>query len=112
MYPLGTMNPNELINPSEAVWIENEIGQAATRAGKALADLLGKQPPKEAIVVAVGREILKPAMIGIARLRYRPKITDTAKWYGQLVANRSKWVEGFTDLHQRALCSMKKAVNS
>lgn len=112
MYPLGTMNPGELIKPSDAVWRENEIGHAARGAGEALANHLGKQPPQGAIVVPVGKEIPKPALIGIARLRYRPKITDTSKWFRQLVEKRDKWVEGFTELHQRALRSMKKAVNS
>lgn len=118
MHALGPHSIDD-IKPGDAFGIEQEIGTAAKRAGQALARELYALGRLSRVVsdhelytswiIPIARHITKPTVLGIARLRYRPKISDTAKWYGQLVGTQDAWIQGYDGIYQRTLSPSEKA---
>lgn len=113
LHPLGSLFPDkEKLRENDASWPEFQIGMAAREAGEALARHVPKKAPRGLWVIPVLSHIAKPTMVGIARLRYRPKISDTAKWYGTLMGKKEGWIKGFGEVTQMALSMNKKAANA
>ena len=123
LHPLGPIDDRDLdgANPSDALVIEREIGMAAKKAGRALwfelitsgkaSRGLSETEELDPLLVPVAAHIAKPTVVGIARLRYRPKVSDTAKWFGQLVGSREGWLKGYGEVYQRTLSVDEKAVS-
>ena len=96
--------------------IENRIGFAAHEA--ALSLLSEKQKSwvySEAfIVVPVPRHWAKVQVIGIARLRYRPKTSMTAAWWADLQTKGDEYVRGYEEIadpSRRAPASKRLAIS-
>jgi hypothetical protein len=88
-YGLGTSNG-----------IEDRIGIAAHEAGLRLltpgqADCVRE---KDSRLAPVPRHIAKVAMIGVARLRYRPRTKVTAAWSAELHSRGERWFELYSEL--------------
>ena len=110
LHPLGPLYPDkEKHRENDASWPEFQIGMAARKAGHALARHVPKEAPKGSWIIPVLSHIANPTMIGIARLRYRPRISDTAKWYGTLKGKQEGWLKDFGEVSQMALGMEKKA---
>ncbi len=90
----------EVIHPlpvvgDEAEQIEHDISRAAIQAARAmLPDKLFErmQTPSPVAAVSVFRHQDKAQLVGIARLRYRPRNRDTSDWYGRLQTDGQVWI--------------------
>lgn len=97
----------EVIHPlpvpgDKAEQIEHDISRAATQAARAmLPDKLFErmQTPSPVAAVSVFRHQDKAQLVGIARLRYRPRNRDTSDWYARLKTEAPKWMA----THQKRL---------
>lgn len=92
-------NESEIIHPYGIVGcgedIEIEIATAARQAAYVIGSArLIEQAQGDGFryLCPVRRTIPAPAMIGVARLRYRPHTRYTRNWYGELQATASKWI--------------------
>lgn len=84
--------------------MEKELYKAATAAGIRM--LTGGQNDHlEGIVVPVPNHIAEAAMIGIARLKYRPHTAMTAAWWAQ----HQSVCEGFTEKYNSLAVPVAKA---
>ena len=111
--PLGPLYPDkEKYRENDASWPEFQVGTAARGAGVALARHVPKKAPEGSWIIPVLSHIAKPTVVGIARLRYRPRVSDTAKWYGTLKGKQEGWLKDFGEAAQMALGMEKKAAKA
>jgi hypothetical protein len=88
--------------------IENEIATAARSAGrlmvsegqyKVAAFQAGHQPDDEDLpLVPVLRHIENVALVGVVRLRYRPRTAATATWYARLQEQGAQYIARYEAL--------------
>ena len=84
--------------------MEKDLYKAATAAGiRMLTE--GQGPVIEGIPVPVPNHITEAAMIGIARLKYRPHTAMTAAWWAQ----HQSVCEGFTEKYNSLAVPVAKA---
>jgi hypothetical protein len=76
---------------------ERAVGYAAHDAASAMVEVYGPskllrlaQPMR---LVSVLRHQSRAQVVGIPRLRYRPRTRDTSRWYGRMVEESEKWVK-------------------
>ena len=79
--------------------LDDQLGRAARSAGLALLrDYQEDQVTKQMLVAPVRRHIAKPQMIGIARLKYRPKTKMTAAWLAQMNTKYRDYLEDYEEI--------------
>jgi hypothetical protein len=97
IHPYGFSGDNSLEE-------EEQIGRAASAAGAAL--LTDAQQVRlrhqvgVAALVPVWAHMQNVALVGIARLKYRPRTALTAAWYHNLRESGAQWIKHYTDLIQ------------
>jgi len=52
-------------------------------------------PPPESFLIPALRHQANVAMVGVARLRYRPRTSNASKWYAELVEGCTRWKEHY-----------------
>jgi hypothetical protein len=94
----------EIIHPvriGRSDTIEDRLGQAAFRAGRVLiTDGQFEWAANNGIqfLVPVPRHVANVQMIGIARLRYRPRTGLTAAWWAELHENAEKHLARYAEM--------------
>ncbi|WP_146648238.1 hypothetical protein [Labilithrix luteola] len=91
VFPCGTGRSDSL---------EDRIGRAAYAAGASMlsAPQLEWAREKNLILVPVRRHRSKTALIGIARLHYRPKTSVTSAWYANAQESGERWLQVFESI--------------
>jgi hypothetical protein len=84
--------------------IEDRLGTVAHAAGLALlAEWQCRQAEdQELIVVPAPRHFANVAMVGVARLRYRPHTSKTAAWWAELQAKADGFLRGYREMEATA----------
>lgn len=87
--------------------MELEIGNAAERAAHEMSEwnLLDAEREGFAKFCPVIKTLPDVQMIGIARLRYRPRTSRTAAWWGQLKDSAETWIKRYRELAEKAKLS-------
>jgi hypothetical protein len=91
--------------------IEVEIGNAAHRAGIAMIPpYKWEKAHREGFLwfAPISDTIPNVQLIGVGRLRYRPRTSRTQAWYGELTANAPVWIERYRELLANAEKSAAK----
>jgi hypothetical protein len=80
--------------------IEREIGDAADAAAREMARWGIESAEEQGFEVfcPVLRTLPRVQMIGIARLRYRPRTRRTSAWFAQLQTNGRVWLEKYREI--------------
>jgi len=78
--------------------VEYELTQAAQDAYCAAQDLNPYEIQEGSRVLPVPKHLENVQVIGIWRLRYRPKTSMTSKWWGELNNTGIKWLEQYKNL--------------
>jgi hypothetical protein len=75
--------------------VERDIAHVARAAAAAMLTWTERQSVEDmgpAALVSVLRHQHKAQLVGIARLRYRPRTRETAQWYGRLQEQGEAWI--------------------
>jgi hypothetical protein len=97
----------EIIHPlhrRESETIEGRLGRAAEQAAAALLTEGQYHWARDRYIeflVPVPHHIANVAVVGIARLRYRPRTRKTAAWWGDLNTKADEHLAGYTQLARR-----------
>jgi hypothetical protein len=99
----------ELIHPcgmSGTTSLDDRLGRAAYRAGTAMItegqlERITNSFPGEPWFVPVRHHINQVQMIGIARLRYRPRTSKTAAWFAEYQEMGETWIKRYEELSSR-----------
>ena len=52
-------------------------------------------------LIPMPRHLASVAIVGVARLRYRPRTTMTAAWYGKAKGDAEKWEQIYAEIVSR-----------
>lgn len=95
----------EIIHPlaisnSDPRCLENMLGKAANDAGleKLTEGQIGRAESKGLFLVPVPRHLSRVTVIGIARLRYRPKTSMTSAWWGELQNRSEQYIRKYAEM--------------
>lgn len=97
-------------SPAAGHRLEIELAGAAQCAATQILETRGRpRTPPTAILAVVPGHMQRAAMVGVARLTFRPKTAATATWLAQLAATHADWMARFASVSSGETKGIAKA---